>query len=163
MKRTTAGAVGALTMIATAAIAADSRADGVDLLLRCDGTATHTATDTTYANASNNSGDTASANVTSYRKEHFSERVLLDLKPDGGRVRVPRSMVPPLNSGGKEGWWALSEVNTSESSITARFRLNPINKPTIRIDRSTGDIDMSGFGMTFRGTCEPQDRTERKF
>jgi hypothetical protein len=144
-------------------IAADTKADGIDLLLRCDGTATHTATDTTYANTSNNSGDTGSANVTSYRKERFSERVLLDLKPDGGRVRVPKSMVPPLNSGGKEGWWTLSEVNASENSITAHFRLNPINKPNIRIDRSTGDIDMSGFGMTFRGTCEPQDRAERKF
>ena len=87
----------------TAPGAADIKAEGVDLLLRCDGTATHTAVDTTYADVSNSSGDTASADVTAYRKERFSERVLLDLTPDGGRVRVPKSMLPPLNSGSKGG------------------------------------------------------------
>lgn len=136
---------------------------GLDLFLRCDGTATHVASETTYANAYNNSGQSASGNATSYRKERFSERILLDLNADGGRVRVPKAMVPPLNSGGKDGWWTLSDVTASADNITAHFRLNPINKPTIRIDRSTGDIDMSGFGMAFRGTCERQERQDRRF
>uniref|UniRef100_B0T389 Secreted protein n=1 Tax=Caulobacter sp. (strain K31) TaxID=366602 RepID=B0T389_CAUSK len=165
MGRVIAGIAFTIVFVSVAAHAASDTdtSPSLDLLLRCDGVATHTATDTATINTSNDDGDTASANATTYRKERFSERVLLDLKDNGSRIRVPKSLVPPLNSGGKDGWWSLSAVNASAESITARFRLNPINKPTIRIDRSTGDIDMSGFGMTFRGTCDRQDRAERKF
>jgi hypothetical protein len=76
---------------------------------------------------------------------------------------MPKTILPPINGGGKDGWWELSELSVSADTITARFRLNPLNKPTIRIDRSTGDIDLSGLGMGFRGVCERQDRTERRF
>lgn len=135
----------------------------LDLLLRCDGVGSRTVSDTTTVNASNDAGATASANATTYRKEQFDERLLLDFRENDSRIRVPRSLTPPINSGGKDGWWPLSDIKVSDDAIVARFRLNPLNKVTVRIDRGTGDVDVGGLGLAFRGVCERQDRSERRF
>jgi hypothetical protein len=143
---------------------AEESAHGLDLLLRCDGIGTRIDTQTATMSASNSAGQTATANSTTYSKERFNDRLLLDLKMDGGRIRMPKSMVPPINSGGSDGWWSLTDLQVSEDAILARFKMNFLNKPVVRIDRSTGDIEVSGFaGLNFRGSCERLDRAERKF
>lgn len=143
---------------------ASEPADGLDLLLRCDGTGTRIEAQTTTMSASNSAGQDVTADATTYSKERFNDRLLLDLKLDAGRIRMPKSMVPPMNSGGTDGWWSLTDLKVSEDAILARLKLNFLNRPVVRIDRSTGDIEVSGFaGLNFRGSCERMDRAERKF
>lgn len=77
---------------------------------------------------------------------------------------MPQALVPPINSGGVDGWWNFTELRVAEDEIVGRFRLNPLNKPRVRIDRTTGDIDLKGsFQLSFRGSCSPVDPQERRF
>jgi hypothetical protein len=73
-------------------------------------------------------------------------------------------MVPPLNTGGVEGWWSLADFRLNDTEIQGKFRLNPLNKPTLRVDRVSGDIEIQGsFKLSFRGNCTVQDAAERRF
>lgn len=155
-------ALSAIFLIGT--VHAEEPGKGLDLLLRCAGEGTRLDAKTANLSASTSTGQTVTGDATIYSKEHFNDSLLLDLKGDGGRIRMPRSMVPPISGGGADGWWTLSDLQVSENTIQARFKMNFLNKPLVRIDRSSGDIEVSGFaGSNFRGSCEPLDRAQRKF
>jgi hypothetical protein len=82
---------------------------------------------------------------------------------DGGRIRLPRALIPPINSRGDHGWWDLTEVAVSRERITARYRLNSLNKPALTIDRRSGRIIIQGVSSYgFRGECELLDHGERR-
>ena len=92
------------------------------------------------------------------------DRMLVEINDEMIRVRLPRAIVPPINSGGADGWWTLSDPKVTEAEITGKLRLNPFNKPVVRIDRQTGDIEVQGsFKMSFRGTCDVANPAARKF
>lgn len=82
--------------------------------------------------------------------------VELELAPvaDGyqGRIRLPRDLVPPIHSGDSGGWWSLEDVRTDGDVVHAKFRLNRFNRPTLRLDRRTGDLSLDGLSR-FNGTC----------
>lgn len=112
------------------------------LNLRCDGVATYPEMESTSASVTGDvtlHGSTSRVVAGSTR-----DRVLLQVADDQVRVRLPRAMVPPINSGGEDGWWPLSDVKVTDTEITGRFRLNPFNKPTVRVDRVSGDIEVQG-------------------
>jgi hypothetical protein len=80
--------------------------------------------------------------------------VTVDLSVDGARVRLPATMTPALKIGDRDGWYALTDLSVSETAISGRFRLNIVNRPTVSIDRITGDIDIRGSGgLSFQGQC----------
>jgi hypothetical protein len=94
----------------------------------------------------------------------FDASLMLQTWEGGGRIRLPKSLVPPLNSRGTNGWWDLSNVSVGPDLIQASYRLNGLNRPKVAIDRRTGRITVKGFGdYGFRGTCDTNDHQARRF
>lgn len=94
-------------------------------------------------------------NRTELRPQEFDASVMIQLWDGGGRIRLPKSLIPPINSRGDNGWWNLSDVSMAPGTIRAGYRLNGLNKPTINIDRRSGRITIKGTGdYAFRGTCD---------
>lgn len=83
----------------------------------------------------------------------FDSEVQVELHEDWGRIHLTGKLIPPINSGGNRGWWDLEDVNVRPDRITARYRLNGLNKPSVEIDRRTGRIKIDGVEK-FRGECD---------
>lgn len=96
--------------------------------------------------------------------EVFDASLMVQTWPGGGRIRLPRSLIPPINSRGSNGWWDLYDLSVGPDEITASYRLNGLNKPRLRIDRRTGRITVQGTASYgFRGSCEKTGNTPRRF
>lgn len=85
--------------------------------------------------------------------ERFQADLQIELRDGQGRIHLTGRMVPPLNSGGTNGWWPLSDLRVGSDSISGRYQLNAFNRPQFQIDRRTGSIVIDGLG-DFRGRCE---------
>lgn len=90
--------------------------------------------------------------------------VTIQISDDDGRIRLPKTLVPPISSGGDDQhWWQLQDIQLSSSQISAGYRLNGLNHPKLRIDRMTGEITIKGFGQDFHGRCDKIDPGQRRF
>ena len=128
------------------------------LLLSCSGIGSRIAAHVSFGNAYSSNGTVATGTATRYRSEDSPDQALIELQDSTRRIRVPPTIIPPMNVGGKEGWWVLSDVVMAETQITARFSLNWLNSPKVTIDRRTGQIQINGLGRgDFRGACEAID------
>ncbi len=85
--------------------------------------------------------------------EGFSSDVQIELYGDHGRIHLSGPLVPPINSGGHQGWWDLDGLQVTSDQITAGYRLNGMNKPRVTVDRRSGHIEIRG-GTTFSGQCD---------
>jgi hypothetical protein len=83
----------------------------------------------------------------------FDSEVQVELHDDWGRIHLTGKLVPPIHSGGSNGWWELENVHVGPDTITARYRLNGLNKPRVEINRRTGRIRIDGIEK-FRGECD---------
>lgn len=100
---------------------------------------------------------------TGLRTQDFDASVTLQLWNGGGRIRLPKSLIPPLNSRGVDGWWDLADVDMSRNSIQATYRLNGLNKPRVSIDRNRGRISIVGTSnYGFRGDCDQIDGSDHR-
>lgn len=147
---------GVLAMVATTAQA-------LDLRLRCDGLASKLETQTSFGSVS---GDVdLNGSSTTYKTGQQRDRLLVEINDEGGRIRPPAVILPPLKGGGLgDGWWKLEKLVVGDTEITGKFKLNVLNNPIVRIDRTTGDIELTGYMYTkFVGRCEVADPAERKF
>ena len=97
--------------------------------------------------------------LTLERDADFEDQVNLWLEGEEGSLRMPRSMLPRIR-GGADGWFGLSNVESSEHEITATIRVSIINKPKLRLDRYTGAISISGKSGDYNGQCEKFDPVE---
>lgn len=96
--------------------------------------------------------------------EIFDASLMVQVWSDGGRIRLPRSLIPPINSRGNQGWWDLYDVSVSADTIRATYRLNGLNKPRVTIDRRSGRITVQGTASYgFRGTCDLIGHDSRRF
>ncbi|WP_439487096.1 hypothetical protein [Blastomonas fulva] len=59
--------------------------------------------------------------------QEFVSEVEVELHDDWGRIHLTGKLVPPIHSGGNNGWWELENVHVGPDTITARYRLNGIN------------------------------------
>lgn len=144
-----------IAIIVLAAGVGAARAEA-PIRLRCDGFAAGTKTRTNYLATGRIS--------TSISDAQFRERLLFEMTDGVARVHLPRSLVPQLNSGSDDNWWPVSDLHVTDDAIEGRFRLNLVNKPSFRIDRVNGDIDLhSPMGEAFRGQCESNLGAARKF
>jgi len=91
----------------------------------------------------------------------FDTAVNVSIHGEGGRIRIPKRLIPPLHSGGSDGWWNIDDLLVGHNEIRGRFRLNGLNRPTISIDRRSGTITVDGM-IKFYGRCE-QDSGHRRF
>ena len=83
----------------------------------------------------------------------FDSEVQVELHDDWGRIHLTGKLVPPIHSGGSNGWWELENVHVGPDTITARYRLNGLNRPQVEINRRTGRIKIDGIEK-FRGECD---------
>ena len=88
--------------------------------------------------------------------EQFNSGVQIDIRDGQGRLHLTGKMIPPLNSGGTEGWWALEDLQLQPERITARYRVNGLNRPSLTIDRRSGLIEIKGL-PGFSGKCDVGD------
>lgn len=86
-------------------------------------------------------------------RAEFSQELLVEVSDDHGHIRLSGDLVPPLNSGGRDGWWDLEDLQVTPDFVSARYRLNGLNKPRLTIDRRIGRISIEGM-TPFHGTCE---------
>ena len=94
-------------------------------------------------------------------KHDFDTGVTISIHGEQGRIRIPKQLIPPLNSGGNDGWWNIDDLLVGHNEIRGRFRLNALNRPTISIDRRSGMITVDGM-IKFNGRCD-QDTGHRRF
>lgn len=126
------------------------------LELACMGGGAANKVDQATANAWDNHGNSASANVVGTRSVGFQDQVNLWVEGSEGRVRMPRSMLPPIR-GGEDGWFKLKNIEVSDREITASVAVNALNNPKLRVDRYTGMISISGKAGDFTGRCQKYD------
>jgi hypothetical protein len=88
--------------------------------------------------------------------EQFNSGVQIDIRDGQGRIHLTGKMIPPLNSGGADGWWALEDLQLQPERITARYRVNALSHPSLTIDRRSGLIEIKGL-PGFSGKCDVGD------
>lgn len=86
----------------------------------------------------------------------FESDVQVELYGDHGRIHLGSRLVPPIHSGGSNGWWDLSDLVVTPDRITAHYRLNGLNRPRLTIDRRTGHISIDA-ATDFSGMCDAGD------
>lgn len=94
-------------------------------------------------------------------RNDFDAAVNISIHGEQGQIRLPKQMIPPLHSGGADGWWNIDDLLVGHNEIRGRFRLNGLNRPNISIDRRSGAITLDGI-LKFNGRCE-QDSGHRRF
>jgi len=137
----------------------------VELGLVCfgDGSKTGVASGTTW-NWNRDRDRYESGTYTETRREVFDASLMVQTWAGGGRIRLPKSLVPPIHSRGDQGWWDLYDVSVSPDTIRASYRLNGLNKPRMVIDRRSGRITVEGMSnYGFRGTCDAIGHEPRRF
>lgn len=88
--------------------------------------------------------------------EGFSSDVQIELYGDHGRIHLGKSLVPPIHSGGDNGWWDIDNLSVTPTLISGTYRLNGMNKPRFSVDRRTGRIDVAAV-TKFTGQCDMGD------
>jgi hypothetical protein len=86
----------------------------------------------------------------------FEDQVDIRLFSGDDRIRMPRTMLPPLH-GGSGGWFKLKNVVADARSIRASAAVNFMNNPKVFIDRVTGTISISGRAGDYAGQCQVID------
>lgn len=91
--------------------------------------------------------------ITGKRQQDFGDQVDVRLFAGDDRIRMPRTMLPPLH-GGNQGWFKLKNLQVDARSIRAKAAVNFMNNPNVFIDRVTGTISISGKAGDYSGICE---------
>jgi hypothetical protein len=94
-------------------------------------------------------------------KRDFDSALNISIHGDRGQIRIPKDLIPPLNSGGRDGWWDLDDLMVGHNEVRGRFKLNGLNRPSLVIDRRSGTITVDGM-IKFNGRCD-QDSGHRRF
>lgn len=97
-----------------------------------------------------------STTVTGHRQQGFEDQVDVRLFSGDDRIRLPRTMLPPLH-GGSDGWFKLKDVKADARTIRAEVAVNFLNHPKVYIDRVTGTISISGKAGDYSGGCQVID------
>lgn len=98
----------------------------------------------------------ATTNVYGMRQQGFGDQVDIRLFAGDDRIRIPRTMLPPIR-GGKDGWFKLKDIRADDRSIRAKAAVNFMNNPNVHIDRVTGTISISGKAGDYTGQCQLVD------
>jgi len=87
---------------------------------------------------------------------NFDSEVQVEIRGTEGKIHLGGRLIPPIHSGGDNGWWTLENLQVSRDKITGKYRLNGLNKPRVNIDRRSGRIAIDGIEK-FRGDCNSGD------
>jgi hypothetical protein len=86
----------------------------------------------------------------------FDSEVQVEIRKTQGKIHLTGKLIPPINSGGTNGWWNLNDLRVTPEQITGKYRVNGLNHPRVEIDRRSGRIAINGIER-FRGTCDSGD------
>ena len=89
--------------------------------------------------------------------------VSLSIGNKGNWIQMPMHLLPRKKIKTANNKYEIYDLIISEGSITGKFKLNFINKPSITIDRYSGVLSFKGKGVSFTGECKKVDREEKKF
>lgn len=89
-------------------------------------------------------------------QQGFSSDVQIELYGEHGRIHLGKSLVPPIHSGGDNGWWDIDNLLVTADQISGTYRLNGMNKPRFTVDRRSGRIDVNALSK-FTGQCDMGD------
>jgi hypothetical protein len=146
----------------SSAATADATSGGAPLNISCGGAGS--ANKVSVANAFGWSR-WGSSQVTAFgtRSQGFEDQVDVRLFSGDDRIRLPRTMLPPIH-GGSDGWFKLKDVKVTDRAIQASAGVNFMNNPKIHIDRMTGTISINGKAGSYSGQCQAMDpNAQRKF
>ncbi|MEH2403867.1 hypothetical protein [Nostoc sp.] len=88
--------------------------------------------------------------------DEFDSEVQVEIRNMQGKIHLAGKLIPPINSGGSDGWWNLNNLRVTPEQITGKYRVNGLNHPRVEIDRRSGRIAINGIEH-FRGTCDSGD------
>lgn len=86
----------------------------------------------------------------------FDSEVQVEIRNMQGKIHLAGKLIPPINSGGSDGWWNLNDLRVTPEQITGKYRVNGLNHPRVEIDRRSGRIAINGIEH-FRGSCDSGD------
>ena len=141
--------------------AGPSLEEGGRLDLMCFGAGAANKATSATAYGWNSYGYNSTATVFGERSQGFEDQVSLFLDSEGGRIRMPRTMLPAIR-GGKDGWFKLKDIEIKQNEVTASVAVNVFNNPKLRVDRYTGAISISGKAGDYAGQCRKFDRAKAK-
>ena len=85
-------------------------------------------------------------------------------------ISIPSSLLPGVNrltnvvKSDKKNTFKLRKVSITDKEIKGKFILNPVNQPSVKIDRYSGTMYITGLSQTFNGDCSKVDTaTKQKF
>lgn len=137
------------------------------LTLVCYGIANTPTVDTTTTTLSGDYG-TVSGTSSSYGRARTGDRMWVKVDGDAVSIRGPAALQPAVSGSGRDGWRELTDVAISDVEIRGRFSFNWLNRPTVVIDRLTGEIRISETNAligraSFVGDCEPVELQTPRF
>lgn len=136
--------------------------DGFDLHRRGSGAHKESETATISSYGKNDGHQTST--VMQSTMQGFDGSVDVRIGVGTARMRVPQQLLPPINAAKDDGWLDIHDLEITDRDITGYVKFNFANKPKVRIDRMAGEINISGSGGHFDGTCKAVDDTsERAF
>ncbi len=138
-------------------------AERTDFDLVCTGTGEHMAShDTSGSEWDPDKHKYVHRDGVQYSRDQTQATFQIEIHDGAGRIRPPRSMIPPLSSGSSDGWWPLHDLDITEDRIRGAFKFNGMNSPKISVDRHSGIMTMKGM-ETFEGTCTAVEPGSKRF
>lgn len=87
-------------------------------------------------------------------RQPFAEVLTIELdKLQSGRAHLPTVLIPAVHGGVADGWVKLTHVVVTERDITATVSFNIFDHPSIRVDRMSGELSLSGWNREFAARC----------
>lgn len=134
------------------------QADALNLSLRCNGSGTVSATETTFKNSRNKSDHSKEIGTEQSMVKHpFSGTMLIEITPTMGQVKLPIGMLPPLQKDEAADWFPINDFKVTDTEVSGKVRINILNKPNLTIDRTTGTIVVANGLNEFSGDCAKID------
>lgn len=130
-------------------------ADLPDMLLTCPGVANYTAA--TFGSIQGSAGSASAVMGSSANSGATAE---LEVAQGVAKLRPPKVIVPGLSVGGKNGWWNVQGLTSSETEISGHIKFGFIATGRFRVDRRTGIMTISALGESFEGTCAKANATQ---
>ncbi len=125
------------------------------LSLVCAGTGSSFASDSVETHVN---GQVIRSTGSPYRVDRV-DRAYVEVNGQSARIKPPESIVPSVAGRGEDGWRTMTDVEINDREIRGRFSMNWINRPTVVVNRMTGEISISGGDVlagraSFFGTCD---------
>lgn len=139
------------------------QAQDVDINLVCSGSGSVLKSERTYSSQWNRDEKKYEYGTQNkLGKSPFSGTAYVQIAGTSARIRLPSALIPIIQSG-VDGWFTVSDVFITDREITGRVRINGLNKPSLRISRGTGAINLENNLGDFAGICDRDDPSRRRF